>query len=538
MRLAALALAVLVLAALPAEAASRTLYLYFTHTKETIRVVYKKNGRYVPSALRELNHFLRDWRRNESTRMDPELFDLLWEVYRDVGAKGPIHVVSAYRSPTTNAMLRRRSSGVAKQSQHIAGKAIDFYIPGVPVAKVREVAFKKQVGGVGYYPTSGSPFVHLDTGRVRAWPRMSREHLVKLFPDGKTLHLPADGKPLARYAEARALEKQGKLASLDSGRGFGLSLFGGGDSVAVASVAPETGVVRPGSGGSEGTTVVAALLSRDTEGEAETALARAADESEPEAEDDEAEQRLFRLPSLGVGRLISRLRGKEPGPATEEAVATASASTALPGVAPAMAAEPTPGAVAAGAPPPAGPAAEPAGPSIVLAALPPAKPRRPPSRSRRTAGAEAGEAPAIGYAPAQTGSVADRSPALDALGATAALLPPDDPGGPALEGTGEGVPPAIGTGMTEALFAGLDGTRHFVAPNRRDPMLLSAEVSVKGEAFAELIAHDGTAALDGTSIALAADLIGKPERFGEQGTWARTDRFRGISIVVFARPRE
>ena len=138
--------------------------------------------------------------------MDPRLFDLVWEVYQDVGGTQPIHIVSAYRSPATNAMLAAKSSGVADNSQHMRGTAMDFFIPGIPLARLRATAMKKQVGGVGYYPTSGSPFVHLDTGSVRAWPRMTRAQLKKVFPDGRTLHLPTDGKPLSgdgrRYAEA------------------------------------------------------------------------------------------------------------------------------------------------------------------------------------------------------------------------------------------------------------------------------------------------------------------------------------------------
>ncbi|MEM8855678.1 MAG: DUF882 domain-containing protein, partial [Pseudomonadota bacterium] len=141
-----------------AEANSRTLSLYFTHTKESIKVVYKRNGRYVPSALRDLNRFLRDWRRNEATKMDPELFDLLWEVQQEHGGR-TIHIVSAYRSPATNQMLRRRSRGVARNSQHMAGKAIDFFIPGAKTSQVRISGMKRQVGGVGFYPRSRSPFV-------------------------------------------------------------------------------------------------------------------------------------------------------------------------------------------------------------------------------------------------------------------------------------------------------------------------------------------------------------------------------------------
>lgn len=183
----------------PAVAATeRALYLYYTHTKETARIVFKRNGQYVQSGLNELNQFLRDWRRNEPTKMDPRLFDLVWEVYQEVGGSQPINVVSAYRSPATNAMLADKSSGVADNSQHMRGTAMDFFIPGVPLPRLRATAMSKQVGGVGYYPTSGSPFVHLDVGSVRAWPRMTRAQLKEIFPDGRTMHLPTDGKPLSQ----------------------------------------------------------------------------------------------------------------------------------------------------------------------------------------------------------------------------------------------------------------------------------------------------------------------------------------------------
>ena len=193
---------------LPANAApnERTLYLHHTHTKETGRFTYWRNGSYDQNALRQLNVFLADWRTKEPTKMDPALFDLLWSVYRQVGANQPINIVSSYRSPKTNAMLRSKSSGVAENSQHMKGKAIDFFIPGVNLSTLREAVMRHQVGGIGYYPTSGSPFVHADTGSVRAWPRMTRAQLKKVFPDGRTLHLPTDGKPLSaegrRYAEA------------------------------------------------------------------------------------------------------------------------------------------------------------------------------------------------------------------------------------------------------------------------------------------------------------------------------------------------
>ncbi|OOG72543.1 ATP/GTP-binding protein [Sinorhizobium sp. A49] len=190
----------------PVEAAgqTRTLKLYFIHTQEKAQITYKRNGRYDPKGLQQINRFLRDWRRNEPTKMDPRLLDLVWEVYTKSGSRDYIHVVSAYRSPATNGMLRSRSKGVAKKSQHMLGKAMDFYIPDVKLKTVREIGMKFEVGGVGYYPTSGSPFVHMDVGGVRAWPRMSRNELARLFPDGKTMHVPSDGKPLPGYNQAVA----------------------------------------------------------------------------------------------------------------------------------------------------------------------------------------------------------------------------------------------------------------------------------------------------------------------------------------------
>ncbi len=184
-----------------------TLKLFFGHTGERAEFTFKRNGRYDRTQLDKINHFLRDWRRNETIHMDPHLLDLVWAIYQKSGSHDFIHVVSAYRSPTTNEMLRKRSSGVAKNSQHRLGKAMDWFVTDVPLSKLREVAMKMQGGGVGYYPRSGSPFIHTDTGNVRAWPRMSRQQLIALFPNGNTLHLPADGKPLPGYEKALAQRK-------------------------------------------------------------------------------------------------------------------------------------------------------------------------------------------------------------------------------------------------------------------------------------------------------------------------------------------
>jgi uncharacterized protein YcbK (DUF882 family) len=209
-----------------AEGDTRTLSFHHVHTNEDITVTFKRNGRYDEAALKKLDWFMRDWRKNEEVHMDPHLFDLLWEVYRDVGATQPIDIICGYRSPGTNAMLRARSNGVAQFSQHIDGNAIDFFIPGVPLAEIRAEGLKLQRGGVGFYPTSGSPFVHLDTGTIRHWPRIAREELVRIFPHGRTVHIPADGQPLPGYALALAdVERRGKAPSeksLEAARAAGV----------------------------------------------------------------------------------------------------------------------------------------------------------------------------------------------------------------------------------------------------------------------------------------------------------------------------
>ena len=189
---------------------TRTLSFHHTHSDEDLTVTFKRDGRYDEEALKKLNHFLRDWRSQDETMMDRHLFDILWEVYRDVDGKKPIQIISSYRSPATNAMLRRRSSGVARFSQHMLGHAMDFYIPDVPLEQIRYAGLRLQRGGVGFYPTSGSPFVHLDTGSIRHWPRMTHDQLAKVFPDGRTVHVPSDGEPLKGYELARAdIESRG-----------------------------------------------------------------------------------------------------------------------------------------------------------------------------------------------------------------------------------------------------------------------------------------------------------------------------------------
>jgi len=211
-----------------AEGETRTITMHHIHTGEDITITYKREGRYDDAALAKLNWFLRDWRRGQETKMDPRLIDLVWEVQRESNSNEAIQVVCGYRSPETNAMLRRRSEGVARFSQHILGRAMDFYIPGIKLEQVREIGLRLARGGVGFYPESGTPFVHMDVAGIRMWPRMTREQLSRVFPDGRTLQIPTDGKPMPGYALALAdAQKDGAMPSqksLDAARAAGIDV--------------------------------------------------------------------------------------------------------------------------------------------------------------------------------------------------------------------------------------------------------------------------------------------------------------------------
>lgn len=183
---------------------TRTLSIVHEHTKESLTVTFRRDGRYDRAALEQLNWLLRDWRIDEPTKMDPRLFDVVWEAHRSAGSRDAVHVVSAYRSPQTNAALRRRSRAVAEHSQHMLGKAMDFFLTDVSVDDIRAVGMRMQRGGVGWYPHSHNPFVHLDVGSVRSWPRMPYDQLARLFPDGRTVHLPREGRMMPGYEEAKA----------------------------------------------------------------------------------------------------------------------------------------------------------------------------------------------------------------------------------------------------------------------------------------------------------------------------------------------
>lgn len=148
--------------------APRSLAFAHTHTKERIALVYAAGGQYLPGALVSLNHFLRDHYTGEVGVIDPALFDLLHRLRLVLGTDAPLQVISGYRCPATNARLRRtRNGGVASRSLHLEGRAIDVRIAGVPLAALRDAALSLGRGGVGFYPREH--FVHVDTGRVRAW---------------------------------------------------------------------------------------------------------------------------------------------------------------------------------------------------------------------------------------------------------------------------------------------------------------------------------------------------------------------------------
>jgi uncharacterized protein YcbK (DUF882 family) len=148
----------------------RTLSFFHTHTGERLKLAYCCDGEYQPEALAQLNHLLRDFRVNEEKPIDPHLFDLLHELGGTLETDQPYHIISGYRSPQTNLQLRERGgshTGVASQSLHMVGKAIDIRLPGVKLDHLRSAAASLKRGGVGFYPSSN--FVHVDTGRVRYW---------------------------------------------------------------------------------------------------------------------------------------------------------------------------------------------------------------------------------------------------------------------------------------------------------------------------------------------------------------------------------
>ena len=149
------------------QPAERVLRLQNLHTGESLKATYWAEGRYIAEELTALNRVLRDHRSNETYAMDQHLFDMLYLLQQQLASNGTYHVISGYRSPQTNAMLNSKSSGVARRSLHMQGRAIDIRLPGVELKHLRQAALDLKAGGVGYYPRSG--FIHVDTGRTRFW---------------------------------------------------------------------------------------------------------------------------------------------------------------------------------------------------------------------------------------------------------------------------------------------------------------------------------------------------------------------------------
>lgn len=146
----------------------KDIHMNHLHTTERIGLVFAVQDVYIDPALDKLNYFLRDHYSDEVGVMDPLLYDLMYQIRRDLGVRRPFEVISGYRSPATNEHLRTsRGGGVAKRSLHMDGKAIDVRLPGVPLKELRDAAISQNVGGVGYYPRDG--FVHIDTGNIRSW---------------------------------------------------------------------------------------------------------------------------------------------------------------------------------------------------------------------------------------------------------------------------------------------------------------------------------------------------------------------------------
>jgi len=146
------------------------LRFYHTHTGERLDIVYRRDDAYIPEALDQLDHYLRDHRTGEVRHFDPHLFDLLHDLTASLhDSNGEINVICGYRTPWSNEFLRTRSphTGVAQHSLHMQAEAIDIRLPGIPTAELRDAALRLHRGGVGYYRSSD--FVHVDVGRVRRW---------------------------------------------------------------------------------------------------------------------------------------------------------------------------------------------------------------------------------------------------------------------------------------------------------------------------------------------------------------------------------
>jgi uncharacterized protein YcbK (DUF882 family) len=150
-----------------AGVSSWNIKLYHAHTGETFSGTYRVGDKYLPDVFKRMNYFLRDFRTHEVFPMDPHVIDLVSIIQRRIGTNQPLEILSGYRSPKTNAMLREASTGVAKNSLHMYGQAIDIREDNYSTKRIRSIACGLKAGGVGYYPKSD--FVHVDTGKIRTW---------------------------------------------------------------------------------------------------------------------------------------------------------------------------------------------------------------------------------------------------------------------------------------------------------------------------------------------------------------------------------
>jgi len=138
-----------------------------SHTGETFSGVYRVGDKYLPDAFDQINIVMRDFRSNEIFPIDPRVIDIIYTVHQQTRSHEPYEILSGYRCPKTNARLRRGGEGVAKNSLHMTGQAVDLRLPGFNTRRIREIAVSLRAGGVGYYPKSD--FVHMDSGDVRSW---------------------------------------------------------------------------------------------------------------------------------------------------------------------------------------------------------------------------------------------------------------------------------------------------------------------------------------------------------------------------------
>ena len=149
------------------EPTEKSLSLFNPHTEESLDTVFWADGEYLYGPLTKINYFMRDFRTGEIKSIDTRILELLYSIQKRMHVNQPLHIISGYRSPETNALLRKNDKGVSRKSLHMFGKAVDISLPDVDLLSLRNVTKRLRVGGVGYYPKSG--FIHADLGRPRYW---------------------------------------------------------------------------------------------------------------------------------------------------------------------------------------------------------------------------------------------------------------------------------------------------------------------------------------------------------------------------------